>query len=59
MMGGYLTCTAGPARLGVDVSAHQGPIDWEQVRGAGFDFAVAHIFLTGLILETIVSGEVF
>lgn len=57
MMGGYLTCTAGPARLGVDVSAHQGPIDWEQVRGAGFDFAFIRIGYRGYSVGNIYSDE--
>ena len=35
MQNGYVTCTAGPTRLGIDVSEHQDRIDWEQVRAAG------------------------
>ena len=33
--GNYLTCTAGQSRLGVDVSSHQGDIDWDAVAAAG------------------------
>lgn len=44
---GYLTCTAGPTRMGVDVSEYQGDIDWEQVRDAGFDFAFIRIGFRG------------
>ena len=44
---GYVTCTAGPTRLGVDVSEHQGDIDWEEVRNAGFDFAFIRIGYRG------------
>ena len=44
---GYVTCTAGPTRLGLDVSEHQGKIDWEQVRNAGFDFAFIRIGYRG------------
>ena len=55
MQNGYVTCTAGPTRLGIDVSAHQARIDWEQVRAAGFDFAFIRIgyrgYSVGRILE--------
>ena len=44
---GYVTCTAGPTRLGVDVSAYQEDIDWEEVRNAGFDFAFIRIGYRG------------
>lgn len=45
--GDYLACLAGPALLGVDVSAHQGEIDWEQVRDAGMEFAIIRIGYRG------------
>lgn len=51
---GYLTCTAGPVRMGVDVSEYQGTIDWEQVREAGFDFAFIRIGYRGYT-----SGEIY
>ncbi len=35
---GYLTCTAGPGILGIDVSVHQQAVDWEAVREAGVEF---------------------
>lgn len=44
---GYLTCTAGTALPGVDVSAHQGPVDWEQVRAAGMEFAMIRLGYRG------------
>lgn len=44
---GYLTCTAGASRLGVDVSSHQGSIDWVQVKAAGVDFAMIRIGYRG------------
>ena len=44
---GWLTCTAGPTRRGIDVSEYQGDIDWEQVRSAGFDFAFIRIGYRG------------
>ena len=39
-LGDYLTCTAAPSVLGVDVSRFQGEIDWEQVRQAGIEFVM-------------------
>lgn len=45
--GDYLTCTAGNAVLGVDVSSHQGTIDWPQVKGAGFEFAMIRLGYRG------------
>ena len=45
--GDYLACTAGAAILGVDVSSHQGEIDWEQVRSAGMEFAIIRIGYRG------------
>ena len=41
--GDYLACTARPYELGVDVSSYQGEIDWEQVRSAGFTFAIIRV----------------
>jgi len=47
MEDGYLTCTTVPTRRGIDVSEYQEDIDWEQVRGAGFDFAFIRIGYRG------------
>lgn len=44
---GFLTCTAGTALPGVDVSAHQGAVDWEQVRDAGMAFAIVRLGYRG------------
>ena len=44
---GYVTCTAGPTRLGIDVSEHQGEIDWQTVHAAGIDFAFIRIGYRG------------
>lgn len=41
--GDYLTCTAGNTVLGIDVSSHQGVIDWEQVAAAGIAFAIVRL----------------
>lgn len=50
---GYLTCLAGESRLGIDVSTHQGIIDWQQVADAGIQFAMIRVgyrgYGTGLI----------
>ena len=45
--GDYLTCLTGNARPGVDVSSHQEEIDWEQVAGAGMEFAMIRIGYRG------------
>ena len=37
---GFLTCTAGESLVGIDVSVHQGVIDWQQVAAAGVDFVM-------------------
>lgn len=44
---GYLTCVAGDSVPGVDVSSHQGAIDWSAVREAGFQFAMIRIGYRG------------
>ena len=40
---GFLTCTAGTATLGIDVSEHQQDIDWEQVKAAGVEFVMIRV----------------
>ncbi len=45
--GDYLTCAAGPSMLGVDVSAHQQEILWDEVREAGIEFAMVRIGYRG------------
>lgn len=45
--GAYLTCLAGSTSLGVDVSAHQQEIDWEQVGESGMEFAMIRIGYRG------------
>lgn len=44
---GYLTCTGANSRLGIDVSEHQGDIDWQQVADAGMEFAMVRIGYRG------------
>lgn len=40
---GYLTCTAAPSLLGVDVSKYQGKIDWQAVKDAGMRFVMIRV----------------
>lgn len=55
--GGYVTCTAGPTRRGLDVSQHQGEIDWDRVRAEGFDFAFIRIGYRGYSVGDIFPDE--
>ena len=45
--GEYLTCTAGNAVPGIDVSSHQGQIDWQTVADAGVKFAFVRLGYRG------------
>ncbi len=40
---GYLTCTAGPSELGIDVSEFQTVTDWDAVRDAGVEFVMIRV----------------
>ncbi len=44
---GYLHCNAGRSELGVDVSSHQGDIDWKTVAGEGVSFAMVRLGYRG------------
>ena len=44
---GYLTCISGESLSGVDVSAHQGEIRWNEVHDTGFQFAMIRIGYRG------------
>ena len=37
---GYLTCTAGEYRRGIDVSSFQGDVDWQAVAASGVEFVI-------------------
>lgn len=37
---GFLTCTARPSVLGLDLSTHQKSVDWQTVRNAGVEFVM-------------------
>ena len=52
-----MTCTAGPTRRGIDVSAYQEDIDWEEVSAAGFDFAFIRIGYRGYTAGSIREDE--
>ena len=45
--GDYLTCSAGQTILGIDVSSHQGEIDWQAVAEAGVGFAFVRLGYRG------------
>lgn len=47
MDGDYLTCTAGAAVMGIDVSSHQGSVNWEAVAAAGVKFAFVRLGYRG------------
>lgn len=55
--GDYLACTAGAAVLGVDVSSHQGEIDWQQVRDAGMEFAIIRLGYRGYTSGGVYADE--
>ncbi len=40
---GFLSCIAGQATLGIDVSYYQGDIDWAAVRASGIEFAIIRL----------------
>lgn len=45
--GEYLTCTAADTVMGIDVSSHQGVIDWQAVAEAGVAFAYVRLGYRG------------
>ena len=45
--GQQLFCSAGKTVPGVDVSDHQGVIDWQQVKAAGMEFAFIRLGYRG------------
>ena len=44
---GFLTCTAAPSILGIDVSTHQKQVDWQQVKDAGIEFVMIRLGYRG------------
>lgn len=51
----YLKCIAGESVSGIDVSSHQGLIDWGQVKASGIEFAMIRVgyrgYGTGMLTE--------
>ncbi len=45
--GDFLACSAGPVAVGIDVSSHQGSIDWKAVADAGIEYAFIRVGYTG------------
>ena len=45
--GQFLHCTAGESLVGIDVSAHQGEIDWQQVKDCGVEFVFIRLGYRG------------
>lgn len=54
---GYLTCLTAESWLGVDVSEHQGQIDWEQVAQSEVDFAMVRLGYRGWGTEGIMRPD--
>ncbi len=54
---GFLTCLAAESWLGVDVSAHQGSIDWGQVATSPVDFAMVRLGYRGWGTEGILRED--
>lgn len=54
---GYLTCLAGESIPGIDVSSHQGTIDWQKVKEAGIEFAFIRVGYRGYNTGTIHADE--
>ena len=44
---GFMTCTAAEYMIGIDVSSHQGKIDWAQVKAAGVQFVIIRLGYRG------------
>lgn len=57
---GFLTYQGdAPSRVGVDVSAHQGEIDWAQVAAAGVEFAMIRVGYRGYSVGSINKDAYF
>lgn len=40
---GFMTCLAADSKLGIDVSGHQGEIDWQAVKDSGVEFVFIRV----------------
>lgn len=54
---GYMACSAGSYRLGIDVSSHQNQIDWQQVADAGIEFVFVRLGYRGYSLGDIYADD--
>lgn len=54
---GYLTCLAGESIPGIDVSYHQGQIDWAAVKESGIEFAMIRVGYRGYDSGTLHADE--
>lgn len=53
----YLICTKQPSYPGIDVSAFQGDIDWQQVKESGIRFAIIRLGYRGYETGKLVEDE--
>ncbi len=45
--GGFVRCSAVPVKTGIDVSSHQGEINWDAVKEAGVEYAMIRVGFRG------------
>jgi len=57
MNGDYLACTAGNYMVGLDVSHHQGKIDWQKVAAAGIEFVFVRLGYRGYETGNLVTDS--
>lgn len=56
---GYIRYNSPDAQYGIDVSSHQGVIDWAAVKEAGIDFAIIRAGYRGITQGTLFTDEYF
>ncbi len=54
---GYLSCLSAESWLGVDVSEHQGSIDWEEVAQTDVEFAMVRLAYRGWGAEGVIRAD--
>jgi len=57
LVGDYLQCTKGNTVVGIDVSSHQGEIDWQAVAASGIKFAFIRLGYRGYESGTLHEDE--